>query len=112
MLMKFVFVCSRYSGDVATNVARTKDYCRRMLAEGDAPLAPHLLFPQILDDNDPADRQLGLWCSQRLLAACEEVHVFAPDRCISEGMQAEVELAIQLGRPIVWHMGEAACGRG
>ena len=33
---------------------------RRALARGEAPIASHLLYPQVLDDADPFQRQQGI----------------------------------------------------
>jgi hypothetical protein len=62
------------------------------------PLAPHLLFPQFLDDGNPDDRKLGLRFGLILLDRCEEVWVFG-DR-LSEGMAAEIVRAERRGIPI------------
>lgn len=40
-----VYVCSPYSGDVETNVAAARRYCRFAVDKGFIPIAPHLLYP-------------------------------------------------------------------
>ena len=41
--------------------------CRRVIDEGYMPVASHLLYPQILNDNDPNERDLGLLFGLALL---------------------------------------------
>ena len=53
------------------------------------PMAPHLLFPQFMDE--ATERWLGLKMGIVLLSKCEQVWVFGD--VISEGMTAEIEKA-------------------
>ena len=56
-----VYICSPYAGDVERNVAAARRYSRFAMETGYIPIAPHLLFPQFLNDGDPAERELGLF---------------------------------------------------
>jgi hypothetical protein len=96
--MKLIYVASPYAGDVEKNIAFAKRACRYVMEQGHAFFAPHLLYPQILDDTDPAERKTGLKLGLRILEICDELWVCG-DR-ISTGMEAEIELAKQLGIPI------------
>ena len=58
--MKLIYVASPYAGDVERNTAFAKKACRHVLEQGHAFFAPHLLYPQLLDDTDPQERQAGL----------------------------------------------------
>ena len=58
---------------------------------GAIPLAPHLLFPQFLDDTKPAERAIGMFMGMVLLGKCEQLWVFGKN--ISTGMAAEIEKA-------------------
>jgi hypothetical protein len=58
---------------------------------GYIPIAPHLLFPQFLNDADPNERQLGLFFGNVLMSMCAEVWVFG--KTISRGMAAEIKRA-------------------
>ena len=51
-----VYICSPFSGDVETNVANARRYSRYAVDKGYIPIAPHLLFPQFLDDENPEER--------------------------------------------------------
>ena len=48
-----VYICSPYAGDIETNTAAARRYCRFAVEAGYIPIAPHLLFPQFLNDADP-----------------------------------------------------------
>ena len=86
-----VYICSPYSGDVEVNIANARRYCRFAVDAGYIPIAPHLLFPQFLNDNNPKERQLGLFFGNALMSKCSEVWVFG-DR-ISAGMESEIRRA-------------------
>ena len=66
-------------------------YSRFAVDQGYIPIAPHLLFPQFLNDQNPKERQLGLFFGNALMSKCSEVWVFG-DR-ISAGMEAEIKRA-------------------
>ncbi len=86
-----VYICSPYAGDIEKNVKVARDYCRFAVDKGFIPVAPHLLFPQFLDDNDPKERQLGLFFGNALMSKCAEVWVFGST--ISAGMETEIKRA-------------------
>ncbi|MGN1276481.1 MAG: hypothetical protein ACI4UK_05775 [Floccifex sp.] len=65
---------------------------------GHQPIASHLLYPQMLNDNVPEERQLGCDFGMNLLRICDEVWVFGSE--YSKGMEAEVSKARQLGMMI------------
>ena len=93
-----VFICSPYSGDTEGNARNARLYCRFAIKKNFIPLAPHLLFPQFLDDGDPAERELGLFCGMVLLCRCSELWVFGDD--ITTGMAAEIAKAKRRGMHI------------
>ena len=86
-----VYICSPFSGDVDGNVKAAQRYSRYAVDKGYIPIAPHLLFPQFLDDVIPMERELGLFFGNALMSKCSEVWVFG-DR-ISAGMEAEIRRA-------------------
>ena len=88
-----VYICSPYSGDIAKNVTAARRYCRFAVNKSYMPLAPHLLFPQFLNDAAPAERRLGLAFGMALMSLCSEVWVFG--LAVSAGMEAEIELAMR-----------------
>lgn len=90
-----VYICSPYAGDVENNTAAARRYCRFAVEVGYIPIAPHLLFPQFLNDSNPKERELGLFFGNAILSKCAEIWVFG-DR-ISEGMEAEIKRATWKG---------------
>lgn len=86
-----VYICSPYAGEIEKNINAAQRYSRFAVDKGYIPIAPHLLFPQFLDDADPRERQLGLFFGNALMSKCSEVWVFG-DR-ISSGMEAEIRRA-------------------
>ena len=90
-----VYICSPYAGEVEYNISRARGYCRLAVSKGFIPLAPHLHFPQFLDDDDQEQRKLGLFFSLVLLGKCDEIWVFGSQK--SEGMVKELETAERRG---------------
>ena len=86
-----VYICSPYAGDVESNVKAAQRYSRFAVDAGYLPIAPHLLFPQFMNDRDVKERQLGLFFGNVLMSKCAEVWVFGSR--ISSGMEAEIERA-------------------
>lgn len=86
-----VYICSPYAGDVDMNVENARRYSRFAVDNGYIPIAPHLLFPQFLNDRNPKEHQLGLFFGNALMSKCSEVWVFG-DR-ISAGMEGEIKRA-------------------
>ena len=108
--MKLVYIASPYAGDIPNNVERAKEYCKQALEQGVVPVAPHLLYPQFLEDSDPAERNLGLRAGLELLSRCEDMWVCGEE--ISPGMSREIQFAQGLGIPIrQWEL-EAGMERG
>lgn len=86
-----VYICSPYSGDVERNVIKARKFCRFALEENCIPLAPHLLFPQFMNDDDPEERELAIFMDIILLGKCSEVWVLGNE--ISSGMAKEIDRA-------------------
>ena len=93
-----VYICSPYAGDIESNTAAARRYCRFAVEAGYIPIAPHLLFPQFLNDSDPIERELGLFVGNARLSKCAEMFVFGSR--ISEGMEAEIKRATWKGHRI------------
>lgn len=86
-----VYICSPYAGDIVANTEAARRYSRFAVETGYIPIAPHLLFPQFMNDADPEERELGLFFGNVLMSKCAEVWVFGGR--ISAGMQKEIERA-------------------
>ena len=96
--MKMVYICSPYAGDIVKNIRFAKDACRYAAEQDCAPVAVHLLYPQILDDAVPSQREAGIRMGLRVLATCEELWICGEH--ISPGMYCEIAEAKRLGIPI------------
>jgi hypothetical protein len=90
--MRRVIVESPYAGNVDRNVA----YARRCLADalrrGEAPIASHLLYTQVLDDADPEQRATGLAAGHAWIGAADAMLVY-DDYGISPGMREAIRRA-------------------
>lgn len=93
-----VYICSPYAGEVETNVNMARVYSRFAVRNACIPLAPHLLYPQFMDDSVPAERSLALLMGMVLLGKCDQMWVFGS--IISKGMAAEIEKAEKKKIPI------------
>lgn len=93
-----VFICSSFAGDMVRNAERARAYCRFAVSKNCIPIAPHLLFPQFMEEADPAQRELGIFFGLVLQSKCKEVWVFG--RIISKGMAVEIQKANERQLPI------------
>ena len=100
-----VYIVSRYAGDVENNVKAAIRYCRFAIDKQKMPIAAHLLYPQIVDDNAPTEREIGTMYGLALLALCDEVWCFG--KPLSAGMEQEIKAAKPLGNPIKYFDEEA-----
>lgn len=73
------------------NIKAAQAYSHYAVDNGFIPIAPHLLFPQFMNDTDPKERELGLLFGNALMSKCSEVWVFGS--VISPGMGAEIKRA-------------------
>ena len=94
-----VFICSNYRGDVETNVDNAIHWCKKATNQGYLPIAPHLYFPQFLDDDIPSERESGITWGIDILNDCDELWVCSEN--ISDGMKQEILHAGEQGIPII-----------
>ena len=95
-----VYICSPLSGNITANQMNARRYCRFAVDSGCIPLAPHLYFPQFMDDGNGAERDLALFMDLVLLSKCAELWVFGDH--ISKGMSIEIEKARRKSQTIRW----------
>jgi hypothetical protein len=93
-----VFICSPYAGDTERNIENARRYCRFAVSKNAIPFAPHLLFPQFMEDDDKEQRNLGLFFGMVFMSKCLEMWVFGKN--ITKGMSVEIEKAQQRGMKI------------
>ena len=93
-----IYVVSPYAGDTIRNTELAISYCQYVIEKGKMPVASHLLYPQMLDDDDPDEREMGRMFGLALLAVCHEVWVFGKN--ITDGMKEEIAEAERLNIPV------------
>lgn len=86
-----VYICSPYAGDIDGNTEKARKYSRFAVHNGVIPIAPHLLFPQFMEEE--TERDLAMFMNMVLITKCRELWVFGSH--VSEGMQAEIDKAEQ-----------------
>lgn len=79
---------------------RNEEYARACLKDslqrGEAPFASHLLYTQVLDDNIPEERDMGIQRGFSYTVVCDLVAVYT-DRGVSRGMRQGIRVAKELG---------------
>lgn len=70
--------------------------------------APHLLFPQFLNEDSLKERADGIAMGLELLLGCDEMWVFGE---ATEGMEQEIRFAVEHGIHI-WFKEDAEGGSG
>jgi hypothetical protein len=96
--MPKVFICSPFAGDTVRNTASARRYCTFATTRNHIPFAPHIFFPQFMDDDDPEQRDLSIFMGTVFLDSCREVWVFG--NTISRGMAIEIARAKRRGVPV------------
>ena len=71
-----VYICTPYAGEVRQNTENAKKYSRFALENKTIPLTPYLLYPQFIDDGDPAEHRMHRKINYVLLGKCDELWVF------------------------------------
>lgn len=87
--MRTVVIESPLAGDYERNHAYACLAMLDCLRRGEAPFASHLLYPQVLDDLDAADRKLGMQAGLALGAKLDAAVVYT-DLGISSGVKAAI----------------------
>lgn len=97
-----VYICSPYAGDIEKNTENARRYSRFAADRNGIPIAPHLLFPQFMDE--ATERETALFMGIVLLGKCDEVWVFGDT--ISSGMRQEIAKAEAFKKKIRYFSGE------
>lgn len=101
--MRLVMLESPYAAANGVSVEEHVAYARRCLLDslrrGEAPIASHLLYTQVLDDSVPAERQLGIdaGLAWRDVAWGSVVYT---DYGVSRGMMLGVDAMLSAGKPV------------
>lgn len=90
---KVAYIASPLRGDIEGNMIKAADFCHFAAENGYIPYAPHLLFPQFLNDNIQEERFAAMQMSEEMQKRCDELWVFCENTEPSEGMRSEIENA-------------------
>lgn len=101
MIKPLAFICSPYSGDVEQNLKIAKALSLWAVLNQYIPIAPHLLYPQFLDDKNHIQRELGMECSFHILKKCDWIIFYDSVKC-SKGMEFERGFAIKHNIPFIY----------
>ena len=106
---KRVYICSPFhptnsnpihaANELIDNLKLAKDACTFAAIRGCEPIAPHLYYPQFLNDDDEVERALGMELGLKALRSCDELWIISPR--ISSGMSAEIKEAQKCGIPVL-----------
>jgi hypothetical protein len=97
--IKLVILESPYAGEVNANLAYARRCLKDCALRNESAQASHLLLTQVLDDNKPDERALGIALGLAWRKAAD-YSVFYTDRGWSRGMLAALESALDEKRPI------------
>lgn len=95
--MTAVILESPFAGKPQLHVRYARAAMRDSLLRGEAPMVSHLLYTQVLDDEDPTDRAMGIAAG---LAWKADKTVVYTDCGISRGMEQGIRAAQVAGRPV------------
>ena len=97
--MRRVVIESPYAGDVDRNVAYARAAMRDSLARGECPFLSHLLYTQVLDDEDAGERLAGMIAGVSWMSVAEAVVVYE-DLGVSRGMSEGIKSALNMKLPV------------
>lgn len=93
------YVCSPFAGKMKTNEKKAREYSRTIFDHGYTPIAPHLLFPQFLDEGIPEERSEAMKMNSVLIRKSHIMFVCGDE--FSEGMKSEMIYARSIGLTVV-----------
>jgi hypothetical protein len=101
MTLRLVILESPYAGDIEANVAYARRCVRDCVLRGESPIASHLLFtqPDVLDDDDPGERALGMEAGHAWIERADASVVYE-DYGVSIGMHVGINRARDAGIPV------------
>lgn len=97
--MRRVILESPYAGDIDKNVAYARMALKDSLMRGEAPMASHLLYTQVLNDTKSVERAVGIAAGLEWLREAEAMVVYI-DHGISPGMMEAIAMAKWLKIPV------------
>jgi|GEM_PF-2107931 len=107
-----VYLESPFRADTPEGCERNLEYLWRSMRDSmdrtEAPFASHALYTQFLDEDVPAEREIGIACGLAWAVQAEATVVYR-DLGITEGMRRGIDAAQASGRPVEYRtIGERA----
>ena len=79
-------------GNIPENIRKAKEYCRFAIDQHMTLIATHLLYPQILGEEETREtRELALHMGRQIIRKCRELWWFGDKP--TTGMKAEIDYA-------------------
>lgn len=101
--MRLVVLESPFAGSSPEELDRNRLYLLAALKDsldrGESPIASHRIWPGVLDDELPWERERGLHAGWAWMRACDAVVVYS-DRGLSPGMIRGIAQARLVGKPV------------
>lgn len=97
--MKRVIIESPYAGAVERNLTYAREALQHSLLRGEAPMASHLLYTQVLEDDLEHERLMGIQAGYEWLSGADLV-AFYVDLGWSHGMLQALRVARIFQRPV------------
>lgn len=97
--MRLVLLESPYAGDVVRNTEYARDALLDCLYRGEAPFASHLLYTQVLADDEPAERLRGINAGLAWGMVADATVVYV-DLGVTRGMNIGIAAAHAEGRVV------------
>lgn len=97
------YICSSLSapteGGIRRNMLKARGYMEVVTGQfGCRAVAPHAYLPELLDDRNPQERELGLQFGMALLGLCDGIIVCG--EVVSSGMREEIRAAGEKHLPV------------
>jgi len=102
---RLLYVCSPYRGEVKRNKQYARELTRLAIDKGFLPVTVHLYITEATDDNNEADRAIGMRAGQEILDHCKYI-LIGGKYGLSQGMVAEIRRALDTGKIILTVAGE------
>lgn len=97
--MKPVIIESPYAGDVERNKAYARECMKDSLLRGEAPFASHMFYTQVLDDDIPEERMMGIRAGYAWGDRADLVAVYI-DLGVSRGIREAIHHWKDLGKEV------------
>lgn len=99
--MRKVILESPFAGNVERNTEYARAAMLDSLSRGESPLVSHLLYTQVLDDQNPNERALGIAAGHGWIEHADAMVVYH-DLGVSLGMWIAIQKAEDMGLLVVY----------